>query len=1075
MFRRLIPILLAAGFVSFPGTLAAASESPTQWTLTAVSRSTDFSPSAKPGEDVYVVTLTNTGGASSDGKPIVITDELPRGLALDARGASGENPLSSNKTEGFDCVLRTCTYSGVVVPDQTLDLTFPVDVLPEAIALSPLTNVVRVSGGGAPVASVSTPTVVSETPASFGISPGGVSTALSSVQAGAHPDITSTVAFNTSSPSGSLAGDPKDVTYHLPPGFASDFVDTPTCQAGVFLEQDCSMASQIGITTVTIRNLVGEQQVLIAPVYSLAPGAGQIAKLGFFLAGNFGIQGAISLRPSDYGADVSFTDTNEGLAQVLNVSLTVWGVPADPIHDPLRALPDAGGGIFTFGHSSDAAPVPFFTNPTSCDGVLESGYAVNSWERPEQTVEQGMPFGPIVGCDRLGMEPSLTAEVTTLHASAPTGLDVATKIPQTYEDAEGLATSTLRKEVVTLPEGMTVNPSSGAGLQACGEAQYAAEAAQYVAGVGCPVQSRLASVEIVTPALSEHVKGSLFLAEPAPFGEAGRNPFKSLLALYLIARIPDRGVLVKSAGLVEPNLQTGQLVTTFDNLPPLPFSLATFGFNQGANAPIVTPPTCGSYRVTAQLTPYSDPQGLPLQPLIPPFSITQGAGEASPCPGGGAPPFAPQAVAGTQNNAAGSYSPLYLRLSRADGEQELTGFSSQLPPGLTANLSGVPFCPEAAIQLARERTGAQEETEPACPAASQIGHTIAEAGVGKVLAQAPGKLYMAGPFQGAPFSVVAITSAKVGPFDLGTVVVQLPLQIDPTTAVVTIPAGAADQIPHIIKGIVIHVRNIRVYVDRQDFTLNPTNCDPMSFAVTLIGSGQSFVNPADDDPVTVRAPFQDANCASLGFKPTFKVSTTGKTSRKNGASLAVKLTYPNTPQGTQANIRSVKVDLPRQLPSRLTTLQKACTVGQFDIDPAGCPAASIVGHATARTPILPVPLTGPAYFVSHGGAKFPELVVVLQGYGFTIDLHGETFINKAGITSSTFRTVPDQPVTSFELTLPQGPNSALAANGNLCAAKLKMPTVFTAQNGATVRQSTPIGVSGCPKKKAKKARRRAGS
>ncbi len=425
------------------------------------------------------------------------------------------------------------------------------------------------------------------------------------------------------------------------------------------------------------------------------------------------------------------------------------------------------------------------------------------------------------------------------------------------------------------------------------------------------------------------------------------------------------------------------------------------------------------------------------------------------------PPLHPEVLAYPVHANAGAYTPLYLRLSRSDGEQEITGFSSQMPPGLTANLTGVAECGESEIAAAKSQTGAEAQSSPACPAGSEIGHTIAEAGVGQVLAQAPGKLYLGAPYEGAPFSIVSVTAAKVGPFDLGTVVVHLPLFLNPETAQVTVGSGTSNQIPHIIKGIVIHVRNIRVYVDRQNFILNPTSCAPAGFAATVIGGGADPTNPADNTPATVTDPFQAADCANLAFKPKFSVSTSGKTSRQNGASLSVKLTYPSGALGKDANIRSVKVNLPKQLPSRLTTLQKACTAAQFDANPAGCPAASIVGHARAITPILPVPLEGPAYFVSHGGAKFPELIIVLQGDGVRIDLRGETFISKAGITSSTFHTVPDQPVTSFELTLPQGPDSALAANGNLCAASLVMPTAFTAQNGATLKQTTKIAVTGC--------------
>jgi hypothetical protein len=483
---------------------------------------------------------------------------------------------------------------------------------------------------------------------------------------------------------------------------------------------------------------------------------------------------------------------------------------------------------------------------------------------------------------------------------------------------------------------------------------------------------------------------------------------------------------------------------------------------------LVSPPTCGAYTAQAYLTPWSAP--LAPQLVQSTFQIENGIGGGA-CPSGGVPPFKPALTAGTLNNSAGAYSPMDIDITRNDGEQEITGFASQLPAGLTANLSGVPFCSEADIAHARELTGAQEEADPACPVASEIGHTLVGAGVGSVLAYTPGKVYMAGPFEGAPFSIASITSAKVGPFDLGTVVVHLPLFINPETAAVSIPAGAANQIPHIIKGIIVHVRDIRVYIDRPNFMINPTSCDPLTFYATVIGGGADPTNPADNDPVTTNDSFQAANCQTLKFEPKFSVSTSGKTSKADGASLTAKLTYPNVGghsilTGGQTNIARVKVDLPKQLPSRLTTLQKACTAAQFNTNPAGCPAASVIGTARAITPILPVALEGPAYFVSHGGEAFPDLEIVLQGYGVKIVLTGNTFISKTGITSSTFKTVPDAPVGSFELTLPEGKYSALAANGNLCTSKLAMPTEFVAQNGDVIHESTPISVTGCAKTKA---------
>jgi uncharacterized repeat protein (TIGR01451 family) len=1047
----MLAVLCAAGL---PGGAAFADVAP-QWTVTSVSRPTNLGLGVPAGQDSYRVTVTNTGGAASDGSAIQITDELPDGLTIDPAGATGEDLLSKAK---LACIDRTCTYDRVVVPDEVLVLTFPVDVVTGA--RSPLVNVVHVSGGGAPDASMSTPTTISNTPAHFGISAGGATTALSSTQAGAHPDITTSIAFNTVNSEGALAEAVKDTTDTLPPGFAGDLVDTPTCPLSLFAHEGCPTNTQVGIAFLALR-LQGKQSLSsLEPVYNLAPNPGAVAKLGFSALAVFGVQGDVTVRPEDYGLSVAFQNVAESQVELDGVSLTVWGVPADPIHDPLRST---GGLNGLFGASSaGSARVPFFTNPTSCDGgPLVAGFTSDSWEAPGVDASTQMQLGPLTGCDRLGMEPAVTAVPTSDAAYAPTGLQLDMSIPQTYENPDGLATSTLKKEVVTLPEGMTVNPSAGAGLGACTQAEYEAEAVQYVSGHGCPNDSKLGTVKVLSPSIAEEVLGSVYLAQPYT------NQFGSLLALYVVARIPARGVLLKLAGKVEPNAATGQLVTTFDDLPPLPFKLASFSFNQGANAPLVTPPTCGSYTVDAALTPLSAADSPPLMPLVPPFEITAN------CPAGGLAPFAPQAIAGTTDNAAGSYSPLYVRIVRNDGEQELTGFSSQLPPGLTANLSGVPFCPETDIAIARSKSGAQEEAQPSCPAASQIGHTLVGAGVGPVLAQAPGRLYMGGPFEGAPFSVIAITSAKVGPFDLGTVVVHLPLDIDPQTAAVTIPAGAADQIPHIIDGIVVHVRDIRVYVDRPGFTLNPTSCAPMRFAATVTGSGASFTSAADDVPVTVSDPYQLADCSNLAFKPSFKVSSAAKTSRADGASLSVKLAYPAGSLGAEANIHEVRVELPKRLPSRLSTLQKACTATQFQANPAGCPAASIVGHARAITPILPVALEGPAYFVSHGGEAFPSLIVVLQGYGVTIDLVGSTFISKTGITSSTFKSVPDQPVTSFALTLPRGPFSALTAVGNLCKGKLIMPTTFTAQNGLELHQRTRIAVAGCQKKKSVRRHRRA--
>jgi hypothetical protein len=972
----------------------------------------------------------------------------------------------------------------------------------------------------------------------FEVVPGSFRQLVSTVQAGAHQDFTTRLDF-VHDAQGRTHNDAREIIVNLPAGFSGNNNAVPTCTFGQLLAagertgNNCPPASQVGVISFEA-NLGRGLERLFGPVYNMETSSfGVTAELGLKVFTLTAVL-LVSVRPGDAGLTVTSPNI-ERIGEAHGISLTTWGLPAaeGPAvlggHTEERGLqcsefPPGAERVCEFGGEKANIPVrPFLANPTSC-GPVSSTMTASSWEEPEKStppataefelVEGGVVVGPrpISGCERLAFDPSIEAQPSTRAAESPTGLEFTIEVPQRWDEPRSLATAHLKDAVVTLPVGMTINPSAGAGLGACSEAQYAAETSSSPVGVGCPPESKIGTVEIETPVLGEKLEGAVYVATPF------ENKVGSLLGLYIVAKAPPRGVLVKVAGEVHLDPVTGQLTTSFLNNPQQPFSRFTLKFRPGATAPLASPPVCGSYTIQAALTPWStlpggtSSSGEPHLVSTLPFAVTQGVHEGA-CPSGGVPPLHPLVSAGTQNNAAGSYSPFYLRLIREDGEQELTRFSTVMPPGLTGNLSGVPFCPDAAVEAARARTGphggGEEEASPSCPAASQIGRSITSAGVGTVLAQTPGRLYLAGPYHGAPLSLVSVTSAKVGPFDLGTVVIRFALRINPVTSQVEVDASS-DAIPHIIRGIVVHVRDIRAYIDGvgggNHFIENPTSCEHLQIQNTITGAGADPSNPAGQQAVSVTTPFQAANCQNLQFKPSFKASTSGKTSRANGASLTVRLAYPNAPQGTQANIARVKVDLPKQLPSRLTTLQKACTAAQFNTNPAGCPAASFIGHAKAITPILPVPLEGPAIFVSHGGEAFPSLEIVLQGYGITIDLVGSTFISKQGITSSTFKTVPDQPVGSFELTLPEGKFSALAANGNLCASTktvtvskrvtrrvhghtrrvtvkvkqsvatpLAMPTEFVAQNGMTLHQSTAIGVTGCakgPVKKKGKAKKR---
>ncbi len=937
----------------------------------------------------------------------------------------------------------------------------------------PLVAVCAVLAGVLPAAALAQP---SDHP--FEIVPGSFSFSTPSSQAAAHSNWVTAFDFAHDS-AGRTYNDVRNIVVNLPAGFVGNNTAVPTCTTAQLLGSagrddlatECPIASQVGQIKLEITPGVEGVRTFIVPVYNMEVSSyGVAAELGFKTVAFTSLL-RIVVRPGDTGLTVT-TPNITRYAEPHGITVTTWGVPAAHEHDNERgAVCNDVECSLEFGpQEAHIPPKPFLSNPTSC-GPFTASIEAYSWEDPADVSQASFQTPPIAECERVPFEPSIEVQPTTRSAESASGLNVSLLVPQTYDNPFSIATANLKDTKVTLPKGITINPSAGSGLGACNPAQYESETAESPVGAGCPPESKIGSIEIETPILAEKINGAVYVATPYdnPFPEAG-HPGGSLLALYIVAKDPLRGVIIKVAGRVELNPVTGQLVTTFDNTPQQPFSRFTLKFRPGATAPLVSPPACGSYAAQGELTPWSAP-GEPRLVSSVPFETSEGVHEG-PCPSGGVPPFHPQVISGTDNNDAGSYSPFYLRILREDGEQEITRFNTVLPPGLSGNLSGIPFCPEAGIEAARAATGQQEIEDPSCPAASEIGHTIVSAGVGTVLAQTPGRVYLAGPYHGSSLSIVSITSAKVGPFDLGTVVIRFALRINPSTAQVEVSANGSDPIPHILDGIVVHVREIRVYIDREKFILDPTNCNPMSIAETISGAGADPANPADQTPVTATAPFQAADCSSLQFKPGFKVSTTGKTSKANGASLSVKLTVPGA-LGSEANIAKVKVELPKALPSRLTTLRKACLAAVFEANPADCPADSIVGHATALTPIVPVPLTGPAYFVSHGGEAFPSLIIVLQGYGITVDLVGSTFINeKTGITSSTFKTVPDVPVGTFELTLPQGPFSALAANRNLCTGKaLTMPTEFLAQNGAEIRQSTKIAVAGCPKHRAKAKRK----
>jgi uncharacterized repeat protein (TIGR01451 family) len=1061
MFNRHTSLLLGLCVLTIivlpaPGSALAVGQSP-QWTVTAYSAPTNFAL-VSGSKGLYRVQVQNTGDAPSDGNtPVTVSDVLPAGLKV------RESPSGVDWQTGtaMSCSGLTCTYGGVVPSDDILDVTIPVEV--EEGAPASVTNLVSVSGGGAPEATRATPTAISSTPATFGFAPGSTAIALSNAQAGGHPDLTATLAYNTVG-NGLLAGDPKDSGAILPPGFVGDLADTPKCPIAQFSQIEegsdvplrCSLSTQIGTAAVNVTNgevFRGRETV---PVFNVTTNPGEIAKLGFSIEG-YGIQGTVSLRPGNYGVRTLFQNILDNDLEVAGISLTIWGVPADPSHDLMRGRVCAyTPGSCEYdnatevslhppnGQSSTSLPTPYLTAPTDCTGEpLQATLEADSWQEPGRNVTDSLSVGPLMGCGLLEFAPAITASPDTARADTPAGFTFGVQMGQ-----EGLVNEAVNSEsdiqgtTVTLPEGVVINPGQANGLGAC---QLSQAHIEEEGPPSCPSNSKVGQVAIETPVLRNKLEGNVYVLQSNP-------PDVKLL---VAPEDPQDGLYVKFVGNVHLDEKTGRLTTTFEGTPQLPFSNLKLSFSGGAQAALATPVECGEYTTNTVFAPWSAPYVAEAFPSST-FAITEGP-DGSACPSSPAP-FAPSLDAGSTTDQAGGFTDFSLLLTRADGQQRISTLQFKTPEGLLGMISKVPLC------------GEPEAANGNCPAASQIGHTVVEAGPGPYPlvvpqpGQPPAPIYLTGSYDGAPYGLSIVVPLVVGPFNLGTIVTRARIEVDPHTSQLTV---TTDPLPPIIHGVPSDLRTINAVIDRPGFMFNPTNCSPMSF------SGTATSTEGASAPISTH--FQVGSCRSLKFKPDLKVSTSGKTSRANGASLDAKLIYPTTPLGnnqasSQSNIARVKVELPKRLPSRLKTLQKACVAATFEANPANCPAASVVGHAKAVTPVLPVPLTGPAYFVSHGGEAFPSLVVVLQGYGVTVDLVGSTFISKHGITSSTFKTVPDVPVSSFELDLPEGANSALAAPHDLCKGKLAIPTEFVAQDGAVIHQSTKIAVTGCPRK-ARKAHR----
>jgi hypothetical protein len=1036
---------------------------------------TASSKALSEGSGRLVLTITNLGDAPVDATttPVTIVDQLPEGaVAAGAEAIAGVE----DKSGPVDCTVEapdevSCSFEGKLPSYEAIE----VEVLTVLTGSPPVAGApgeVSVSGANAPDVSATQAIQVSPDPVSFGIErfsagaeeEGGAPAR----QAGGHPfQFTTTLQLNAGRLIPGFSHKfstvqqpalPRNLRFPLPAGLVGNATVAPRCTMTDFLAHppaqiflnSCPDESAIGVASLTIvaPESLGFTREAV-PVFNLPPANGEPARFGIFPGGDPVVIDT-ALDPEDHYRIVASVSNVTQLAEFLGSSLSLWGTPGDPRHDSSRGW----GCTFRFENPPPCArpgglgEKAFLRQPVNCDTPQAFSMEVEPWNAPAGSIVKSASFTgePLLGCNKVPFDPKILASPTSKAAENPSGLHFELTMPNSGLDkSEAIAEGQPKKAEVTLPEGMTVNPSAAEGLAVCSPDDYARERFNSKPGEGCPEASKVGNVSVKTPLIEETIDGALYIATPY------ENPFNSLFGLYIVAKAPGSGVLVKLPLGVSPDPDTGRLVATVKDAPQTPFESFELNFREGARSLLITPPACGTYTTTAKFTPWSaqDPDNPAPSEVITrtaSFEIQRGV-DGGACPPGGIPPFHPHFEAGAINNDAGAFSPFDMRVTRQDGEQDMTKFSAILPPGELGSLAGVGKCPDSAIAKAKSRTGQngghEELADPSCPANSLIGHTVAGAGVGNSLTYVNGSVYLGGPYHGDPLSVIAITPGVAGPFDAGTIVVQEALTLNPKTAEVEVDGAASDPIPHIIKGIVLKLRDLRVYVDRPHFTLNPTSCEEEKARSVLFGSYLNVLDPSDDKPVDLSTRYQAANCLNLGFKPKLKLKLKGGTRR--GGHPALKAIY--TPRKGDANIKGLTVRLPRSAFLDQAHIKTICTRVQFAAgagNGADCPKASRYGFIKAWTPLLDEPLEGPV-FLRSSNHKLPDLIFALHAI---VNIEVDVRIDSShGGIRATLEDAPDAPLSKVVLHM-QGAKKGLIVNSkNLCGSKNRANVLATGHNG----------------------------
>ncbi len=877
-------------------------------------------------------------------------------------------------------------------------------------------------------------------------------------KAGGHPfSAGAKLAFNThvrvepetTAGTEALAGSPREVRTDIPPGFLGnpEAVGELCPSVARILDKTCPAGSAVGRITTKI-NVGGFEDF---PIYALEPEFGVVAQFAFKV-GDFVYTLAPELRPEDGYAITLATPPLAKSPEIFSAEVELCGfgteLDSSGITPVVKRCLNPG--------EAGAMELPFLTNPTRCSGgAPTTTISADSWEEPGNFVSKSFQSLPLTECDQVSFEPQISLQPTSRQADSPTGMNVEVTMPTAgLEDPTGTAEANLKSARVTLPVGMAVNPSAASGLGACTLSEIGISPAGVPNDnpVTCPESSKVATVEAETPLLEETLQGNVYIAKQKD------NPFNSLLALYLVIDSPKNGILVKLAGRVSPDPITGQLTVSFDDNPEVPVRSVRLHFDGGQRAALINPPLCGNYGgeeggprgIEAALSPWNaaDPENpSPAETVnsVSAFTIDEG-------PGGGECPseaLEPRFSAGMLDAQAGSASTFTLRLSREDGTQRFRAVEVSTPRGLVAYLKGIPYCPEAALAQipSAAGSGAAQLASPSCPAASQVGTVVAGAGAGtSPFYLHTGRAYLAPPYKGAPLSLAIVNPAVAGPFDLGNVVVRTALRVNPETAEIT---AVSDPLPTIIEGIPLDVRDIRVNVDRPNFTIAPTNCEPTATSAQVSGEKGAVANVSDR--------FQVGGCDKLKFKPDLKLRLHGKTRRGAYQRLVATVTYP--PGGGYANVASAAVTFPHSTFLAQEHIRTICTRVQFAADQ--CPQGSIYGKAKATSPLVDYTLQGPVYLRSSSN-PLPDVVVALRGPAhqpLEIDLAGRVDSKNGGIRN-TFDLVPDAPVTKFTLEMKGGKKSLLVNSRNLCKGTQRATVRLKAQNGLS-RDFRPVVKNDC--------------